>query len=137
MANALFAKAKESFISQNPSIDMDTDNIKAVGIDEGTDTPVPATDQFLSDLAGGARIFTTANLSSKTVTGGVFDAADETVTGVSGASVESIVGYKDTGTASTSPLVWYDNVATGLPFTPNGGDVTIQWDNGASKIFAI
>lgn len=137
MANALFAKAKESFISQNPSIDMDTDDIKVVGVDHGTDTPVPATDQFLSDITAGARIFTSGNLASKTVTGGVFDAADVTVTAVTGASIESLVIYKDTTVAGTSPLVVFIDTATGLPFTPNGGDLTIQWDNGASKIFAL
>lgn len=137
MANALFAKAKESFISQNPSIDMDTDDIKVVGVDHGTDTPLPATDQFLSDITAGARIFTSGNLASKTVTGGVFDAADITITAVTGASVESLVIYKDTTVAGTSPLVAFIDTATGLPFTPNGGDLTIQWDNGASKIFAI
>lgn len=137
MANALYAKAKESFISQNPSIDMDTDDIKVVGVDHGTDTPVPATDQFLSDIAAGARIFTSGNLASKTVTGGVFDAADITITAVSGNSVESVNLYKDTTVAGTSPLIAYIDTGTGLPFTPNGGDVTIQWDSGASKIFAI
>lgn len=137
MANALFAKAKESFISQNPSIDMDTDDIKVVGVDHGTDTPVPATDQFLSDITAGARIFTSGNLASKTVTSGVFDAADITILAVSGNTVESIVLYKDTTVAGTSPLIAFIDTATGLPFTPNGGDLTIQWDSGASKIFAL
>lgn len=40
MANALFAKAKESFISANPVIDMDTDDIKVVGVDHTDDTPL-------------------------------------------------------------------------------------------------
>jgi hypothetical protein len=31
----------------------------------------------------------------------------------------------------------YIDAATGLPLTPNGGDVTIQWDNGANKIFKL
>lgn len=26
---------------------------------------------------------------------------------------------------------------SGLPVTPNGGDITIQWDNGANKIFKL
>lgn len=137
MANALFAKAKESFISANPVIDMDTDDIKVVGVDHATDTPVPATDQFLSDILAGAREFTSGNLASKSVTGGVFDAANITITGVTGDTVESIVLYKDTTVEATSPLIAFIDTATGLPFTPNGGDVTIQWDDGASKIFAL
>lgn len=137
MANALFAKAKESFISQNPSIDMDTDDIKVVGVDHADDTPVPATDQFLSDILAAARVMTTANLSSKTVTGGVFDAADETTSGVTGDVFESLVIYKDTTVEATSPLIAFIDTGTGLPFTPNGGSVTIAWDAGASKIFAL
>lgn len=133
----MFAKAKESFISANPVIDMDTDDIKLVGVDHGTDTPVPATDQYLADITAGARIFTSANLGSKTVVGGVFDAADPTISAVTGASVESVVFYKDSGVAATSPLITHHDTGTGLPFTPNGGDLTIQFDSGASKIFAI
>lgn len=136
MANALFVKAKESFISQSPSIDMDSDNIKIVGIDEGVVVPDPTTHQFLSSISSGV-VFTSGNMTLKTVVGGVFDAQDETITGVSGSSFESLVIFKDTTVVGTSPLVEYINVATGLPFTPSGGDVTIEWDNGASKIFAI
>lgn len=135
MADALFAKGREGFL--DGSIDWDTDTIKAVLVDHGTDTPVPATDQFLSDISAGARIATSAALSSKTVTDGVADAADITFSAVSGASVESIVLYKDTGSAATSRLIAYIDSATGLPVTPNGGDITVQWDNGANKIFKL
>lgn len=137
MANALFDKARESFLSQNPSIDYDTDNIKVVMVDHGTDTPVPATDQYLSDIGAGARVATSGNMASKTVTSGVADAADLTISTVTGASIESIVIYKDTGVAGTSPLIAFIDTATGLPVTPNGGDITIQWDNGANKIFKL
>jgi hypothetical protein len=56
---------------------------------------------------------------------------------VTGATVEALVLYKDTGTEATSPLILYLDTATGLPFTPNSGDVTISWDNGNSRIFKI
>lgn len=137
MANALFAAYKESMLSQTTPVDFDADDIKAVGVDHGTDTPLPASDDFLDDIGAGARIFTSPNLGSKTVTGGVADAADAALTGVSGNSTESVVIYKDTGSAATSRLMVFLDTGTGLPFTPNGGDLTIAWDNGASKIFAI
>lgn len=116
---------------------MDTDNIKIVLVDHGTDTPVPATDQYLADIGAGARVATSGNLANKTITNGVFDADDITITSVSGASSEDITVYKDTGSAATSPLVAFIDTATGLPFTPNGGDVTVQWDSGANRIFAL
>jgi hypothetical protein len=136
MANALYDKGREGFL--DGSIDWDTDTIKAVLVDNGAYTVDLATHQFLSDIASGARIATlAAGLSGKTVTAGVADASDATFTAVSGASVESIVLYKDTGSAATSRLIAYIDTATGLPVTPNGGDITVAWDNGANKIFKL
>jgi uncharacterized protein YigE (DUF2233 family) len=44
--------------------------------------------------------------------------------------------YIDTGTAGTSPLVAYiDTGVTGLPVTPNGGNINVTWN--ASGIFAL
>lgn len=137
MANALFTKFKEALLSQSPSVDVDTDNIKVVGVDHADDTPVPATDQFLSDIAAGARVMTTANLSGKTVTNGIFDASDEVTAAVTGDVFESLVIYEDTAVAGTSALMVFIDTASGLPFTPNGGSVTIAWDAGASKIFTL
>jgi len=66
---------------------------------------------------------------------GVFDAADlsPAFTAVSGATVESISLLKDTGSAATSPLIAYWDTASGLPLTPNGGDVNVSFN--ASGIF--
>lgn len=95
------------------------------------------TDEFLSDIPSGARITTSGNLASKTATLGVADAADVVFSSVSGASCEALVIYKDTGAAGTSPLIAYIDTATGLPVTPNGGDITCVWDNGSNKIFKL
>lgn len=138
MANALYGKFKESLLSQSPSVDLDTDTIK-VALVSSSYTPNTATngDQYYSSVSG--VIGTPATLASKTVTGGVFDAADVTFSAVtSTATVQKLVLYKDTGTASNSPLIAIiDSATSGLPVTPNGGDITISWDNGASKIFAL
>jgi hypothetical protein len=93
--------------------------------------------QYLSDIAGGARVATSGNLASKTTALGVADAADVTFTAVTGSQVDAVVVYKDTGTASTSPLICYADDYTNLPVTPNGGDINISWDNGANKIFKL
>jgi hypothetical protein len=69
---------------------------------------------------------------------GVFDADDVTVTGVSGTNViGALVIYKDTGTAASSPLIAFLDSGTGLSITPNGGSVTVSWDSGANRIFAL
>lgn len=135
MANALYAKGRQGFLEG--LIDWDTDNIKAVLVDTGAYTVDLATHDNLDDIAAGARIATSGNLASKTVTDGVADAADVVFTAVSGASVEAIAIYKDTGTPSTSRLIAWIDTATGLPITPNGSDITITWDNGTNKIFKL
>ena len=53
------------------------------------------------------------------------------------ASIEAIIIYVDSGTEATSPLIAYIDTATGLPITPNGGDIIVTWDNGTNKIFKV
>lgn len=157
-----------------------------------------------------AVVGTAQTLTSPTVTAGVADAADVTYSAVSGATVEAILIYKDTGTASTSrcaciidgrhivtcaaqaassatsiaverlaagipngTVLTFSNGASatlsalanagdrtvtvtslaaiitagsradapatgaGLPVTPNGGSITIAFDNGANRIFKL
>lgn len=69
-------------------------------------------------------------------TDGVVDANDITFTATSGDQCEGIVVFKDTGTTTTSPLLFWWDTASGLPVTL-GGDVTVSWDNGANKIAKI
>ena len=76
-------------------------------------------------------------LGSKTVTDGIFDAADVTFTLVSGNTVEDFSIIEDDATDATSSLIVNFDTATGLPLTPNGADVTLQFDGGANKIFAF
>lgn len=138
MANALVTQGKVRMLGHaTEGIDLINDTIKAVLVDHGVDTPVPATDIYLSDITAGARVATSAALANKTTTGGVFDADDITLSLVTGASCESIVLYKDSGNPATSPLIAVIDTMTGLPVTPNGGDIILQWANDANKIFAI
>lgn len=135
MANALYDKGREGFL--DGSINWASDTIKAVLVDTGLYTVNLATNANLSDIPSGARISTSPALTSKTVTAGVADAGDVTFSSVSGATVEAVVLYKDTGTASTSRLITYIDTGTGLPITPNGGDIVTAWSNGANKIFKL
>lgn len=134
MANALYDKGREGFL--DGSIDWDTNTIKDVLTDHGADTPNVSTDDNLDDISAGT-IATSGAYSTKTVTNGVADADDVVHSTVSGASVESVNIFKDTGVASTSRLIAYIDTATGLPVTPNGGDITLVFDAGANRIFKL
>lgn len=84
--------------------------------------------QFLSDA--GSAVGTDQTLGSKTATYNsgtntvTFDAADSTWTALTGTFRYAIV-YKDTGTASTSPLIAYSDFGSQ---SPSAQDVTINWD---------
>ena len=135
MANALYDKGREGFL--DGSIDWDTNDTRIILIDEADDTIDLAVDDNLDDRAAASRVATSGAMASKTATNGVADAADVTWTAVTGDPSESIDGYKHTGTESTARLIFNIDTATGLPVTPNGGDITAQWDNGANKIFKL
>lgn len=135
MANTLYDKARQRFLEGQ--MVWTTDTIKAVLVDAGAYTLSAASHEFLSDVAVGARISASVALGSKTATGGSADAGDTTFTAVSGTTIEAIIIYKDTGVEATSPLIAYIDTGTGLPITPNGGDIIVTWDNGTNKIFRL
>lgn len=134
MANALYPKWKEQLLQFTANNNLSSGTVKVALVDTGTYT-YSSTHQFYSSVSS-AVVGTPQTIGSKAFTDGVFDGADVTFTAVTGNSVEALVLYIDTGTASTSPLVAYiDTSVTGLPVTPNGGDITITWN--ASGIFAL
>jgi hypothetical protein len=78
-----------------------------------------------------------SDLLSKTKTLGVADADDFAFTAVSGAVSEELVINRDSGAEATSTLIANIDTATGLPITPNGGDIDVVWDSGANRIFKL
>ncbi len=135
MANALYGKGREGFLAGE--IDWDTDVIKAILIDAADYTVNLGTHQFLSDIPAPARVAVSAPITGKTVADGVADADDLTFPAVAGDPAEALVIYQDTGSEASSRLIAYIDTATGLPVTPNGGDINVAWDNGANKIFKL
>jgi hypothetical protein len=132
MANAIYPKWKEAVMQASANSSLGG-TVKVALVDTGTYT-YSAAHEFLSSLSG--VVGTAQTLGSKTYTNGVLDAADVTYTAVTGATVEALVFYIDTGVAGTSRLVAYiDTGQTGLPVTPNGGDITVAWN--ASGIFGL
>ena len=135
MANALYDKGRQRVLEGQ--FNWLTDTIKVLMVDTGAYTVNLGTHEFLSDIASSARITTPVTLTGKATAGGAADAADVTFSAVSGPSIEALIIYKDTGTEATSPLIAYIDTATGLPITPNGGDIIVTWDNGTNKIFKL
>ncbi len=136
MANALYGKGREGFLDHTGA-DWDTDEIRILLVDSADYTLSIDVDDNLDDVPAGGRVAESDALASKTVTLGVADAADKTWSSVSGDVSEYIIGFEETGVESTSRLIFNIDTATGLPVTPNGGDITVAWDDGANKIFKL
>lgn len=135
MPNALYDKGREKFLTG--AINWASDNIKVAAVKAGYVRNL-ATDEFLSVIAGADIVATSGNLTGKTTTAGVADAADFTYpTVAAGPAITQLVIYKDTGVAATSPLIGNIDTATNLPKTPDGTNIDVVWDNGANKIFKL
>ncbi|HEX9803903.1 MAG TPA: hypothetical protein VGB35_11630 [Gammaproteobacteria bacterium] len=137
MANALYTKFVESYMLQEANqVDLVADTIKATLVDLADYTPDLALDEYISAVPAGARV-ATQTLAGKSVAARVFDADDVVFAAVTGDVSEALVLWKDTGVEATSRLVDYIDTAGGLPVTPNGRDIHIDWDDGANKILKL
>ena len=133
--SALYPKFKESLMKKE--IDLLTDDIKLSLIDTGEYT-YSAADQFFNDIPSAAIIGTSGNLTSKSVTDGVFDAADVTISGLTGApTIEAVLLWLDSGTPSTSRLIGFIDQGSGLPINAGAVAVSIVFDNSSDKIFKL
>ncbi len=144
MANARYLKGKEGII--DGTIAMNAAVIKAVMVRGYNPTMTSSAHQFVSDVtgAGGTLVGTPQTLAGKTFTNGVFDASDIIFPAVSaGAACDRLLIYQASAVtggadvaASSQRVIALLDTAGNLPVTPNGGDITVTWDNGANRIFA-
>ena len=130
MANKIYDKWGEAIIQATANSSLGgtgTTGLYAVLIDTGTYT-FSQTHEFYSALSG--IVGSEVEIGTKTFTNGVLDGADISFTAVSGATAEAIVLFvKNAGANTTWRLVAYiDTGVTGLPVTPNGGDINLAWN---------
>jgi hypothetical protein len=134
VSNALFDPGREGFL--DGSIDWDTDDIRVMLVLSAYS--FSAAHKFVADL-GAVDNGRSAALGTKTVTSGVADAADTSLTATAATASKALAVFKHTGSDATARLIAYiDTPTSGLPFTPAAGQtVNIAWDNGANKIFKL
>lgn len=133
MANTTYPKGGEKILGS--AIDFISDTIKVALVSSGY--TFSSSHEFVSDL-GATRIATDKELLNKSVAGGVLDGDDLSYGAIApGSTIKAMVIYKDTGNASTSPLLFYFDTVTGLPASTNGGVITVPWGNDVKKIARI
>lgn len=138
MANALYPLWKQEALKATAASSLNgtgTTGVYVALIDTGT-ASYNAANQFFSSVVAG-QVGTEQELTSKTFTNGLFDAADVTFPSVTGNTAEALVIFVKTAGANTTwPLVaWIDTGVTGLPVTPNGGNINLAFN--ASGIFQL
>lgn len=134
MANRLYPKGRQKFLEG--SIAWLTDNIQVALLTSAY--AYSDAHEFHSSLTG--IVATSGNLTGKTSTDGIADAADVTFPTVAGSPVTQIALFKWTGVSGTSPLIAYwdsDTSAVLLSVTPDGSDIQLRWSNGALKMFRL
>jgi hypothetical protein len=136
MATTMYGLARAGYLACTSAYSWTGANIQLAFVTSSY-SPNYSTDQFLSAISSGYIIAQSGNFASTTGTLGTANAANETVSSVSGAQFAYVTIYYSTGTSSTSGLILNIDTATGLPCTPNGGNIVVQWDSGTNKIFTL
>ena len=140
MANAIYPKYKEALLQATANSALNgsgTTGVYAALYDVGAGGAYDSTDEFFSSVVAG-QVGTEIEIgATKSYTNGVFAGANVTFTSVSGATCEAIIIFvKNAGANTTWRLVAYlDTNVTGLPVTPNGGDIAVSWN--ASGIIGL
>ncbi len=121
------------------TVDFDGDTINAVLLDQTDSGTITVSTENYGEVDGATVVAGPSTLASKTigvVAVGVFDAANVTFSSVSGDAADYLTIYKHDATPANAPLIaTWDSDITGLPVTPNGGDITVTWN--ASGIIRI
>lgn len=135
MSNAIYPIYKTALLAASANVSLNvndaTDGPFVSLIDTDT-VAYSAAHDFYNDVVA-AIVGTTQRIVNPTVGSvaeGVFDGDNVTFATVSGAQSEALVIYRhNSGLNSTWRVVAFlDTGVTGLPVTPNGGDITVTWD---------
>jgi hypothetical protein len=143
MANHIYPTYKQALMSASANVSLtlnDTTNgpyVALVNIAGGAYTYV-SSHSFWSDVSANAIGGSAGvNIGSPGVAGAIFSGAGVTFSSVTGSAAGALAIYRhNSGAAGTWVLVLYEDTGvTGLPVTPNGGNITIGWS--ASGIFSL
>lgn len=108
--------------------DLDTDNIDASLLDQ-TDSGAITAATVDYGTVDTPTVVATTDITVASITAGVVTLSGAvTFVGVTGDAADYLTVFKNSGTPATSPLlITWDSASTGLPVTPNGGDITATW----------
>lgn len=136
MVSSLYDHSRNHFAEGDVHWKIGGDDFKALLVSGDLYVPDLANDEYLSAVMPAARV-SEAVISNPVATAGVCDADDVTFLSVSGVVCHYLIIYQDNGNNNLSVLIAVISDAVGLPVTPNGNNILVQWDNGSNKIFVL
>jgi hypothetical protein len=138
MATVVHTDLKNSMLGAptHSVTDWDTNNIDASLLDQTDSGTITAATVDYDDVDG-ATVVATGDVPVSGISAGVVSLSGAlTFTAVSGDAADYLCVFKNSGTASTSPLlITWDSATTGLPVTPNGGDIVATW--GSNQLVSL
>lgn len=107
-------------------IDLNTDDMELSLLDQTDSGAITAATVDYDDVDTPTVV---ANVDVEiTISGAVASSTGATFTAVTGDAADYLTAFKNSGSAATSPLViTWDSATTGLPVTPNGGNIVVTF----------
>jgi hypothetical protein len=137
MATTMYGLGRAGFLTGASGFDWLTGAIQ-LALVTSSYSPNYTTDQYLGvAVSSGYIVAQSSTFSSLSQSLGTADAANVTVSSVTGAQFAYVIIYSFITSNNLSPLIMNIDTATGLPCTPNGGNIVVQWDTGTNKIFTL
>lgn len=139
MANTLYDIARKRYAEKEQDFRETSPGVMSAILISTAFYTFNATHPDIRDFVPSAKVTAAVDLASTTVTSnGAVDANDVTFTSVSGIAIGAILIYRRvSGDDTVSYLQAWIDTATGLPITPNGGDIIVTWDGGNNRIFRL
>lgn len=134
MANFVYPSAKQLLLTAQ--LNWESDPIYGILLNTAYYTP-SLNHTSLADIDSQAFIVSSGIMTGRTSLNGVADATDLIFPATIGPIVGACILVKDGGTAIQSKLIAYIDTALNLPYTPDGREIALQWDNGPNRIFAL
>jgi hypothetical protein len=137
MANFVYKKAKEAFLNGN--LNLLSNQLKVLLLNNSEYTPNQDTDEFVSNIPSTAVVKRSEAISSVTTTNGVLDGGDLTIIEYDGSAFDAIAMYQSGTSDSNSRLIFYISDSEGLPFSGlnSVSSITIFWSDSSTKILSI
>lgn len=107
-------------------IDLNTDDIELSLLD-ATDSGSITASNVDYDEVDAADVVANVDVEVS-ISGATASSTGATFTAVTGDAADYLTAFKNSGSAATSPLIiTWDSATTGLPVTPNGGNIVVTF----------